>query len=91
MAFVGPCHNVVVVLQVRGSKASDIKLVLQRDPRTRKTWFPLGSILPNEEHVDVVVRELLEETGLTLIHDDFAMLSDALVRVASPEGQRKLV
>jgi 8-oxo-dGTP pyrophosphatase MutT (NUDIX family) len=38
--------------------------------------------LPNEEHVDVVVRELHEETGLILNPDDLTMLSDAPVRVA---------
>jgi 8-oxo-dGTP pyrophosphatase MutT (NUDIX family) len=47
--------------------------------------------LPNEVHVDVVVRELLEENGLTLTIDDLTMLSDAPVRVALPEGQRQLV
>jgi 8-oxo-dGTP pyrophosphatase MutT (NUDIX family) len=68
---------------------SDIKLVLQREHRTCKTWFPSGSIVPNEEHVDVVVRELHEETGLTLTL--LTMLSDAPVRVTLFEGQRKLV
>jgi hypothetical protein len=62
MAFVGPGHYVVVVLHVGGSKASDIKLVLHREPRNDKTWFLAGSILRNEEHVDAVVCELLEET-----------------------------
>jgi ADP-ribose pyrophosphatase YjhB (NUDIX family) len=38
-------------------------------------------------HVDAVVRELLEETSLTLSHDDLiTLLSDAPVRVALPEG-----
>jgi 8-oxo-dGTP pyrophosphatase MutT (NUDIX family) len=50
-----------------------------------------GSILPNEESVDADVRKLLEETGLTLTLDDLTLLSDAPVRVALPEGQRKLV
>jgi hypothetical protein len=50
-------------LHVVGSKASDIKLVLQREPCTGKTWY-LGSFLHNEEHVDDVVRELLEELAL---------------------------
>jgi hypothetical protein len=58
MAYVGPGRYVVVVLHVGGSKASDIKLVLQREPRFGKTWFPAGSILPNAEHVDADVREL---------------------------------
>jgi 8-oxo-dGTP pyrophosphatase MutT (NUDIX family) len=91
MASAGPGHYAVVALHVGGSKASDIKLVFQPKPRTRKTLFLAGSILPNEEHVDVVVRELLEETGLTLTLDDLTMLSDAPVRVALPEGQRHLV
>jgi 8-oxo-dGTP pyrophosphatase MutT (NUDIX family) len=88
MASVEHGHYVVVVLHVGGSKASDIKLVLQREPRNGKTLFPVGSILPNEEHVDVDVRELHEETGLTLTHDYLTLLSDAPVRVALPEGQR---
>jgi 8-oxo-dGTP pyrophosphatase MutT (NUDIX family) len=47
--------------------------------------------LPNEEGVDVVVRELFEEIGLTLSLDDLTLLSDAPVRVALHEGQCKLV
>jgi ADP-ribose pyrophosphatase YjhB (NUDIX family) len=47
--------------------------------------------LSNEEHVDAVIRELLEETGLTLKHYDITLLSDAPVRVALHQGQRKLV
>jgi 8-oxo-dGTP pyrophosphatase MutT (NUDIX family) len=49
--------------------------MLQREPRTCKTWFLAGSILPNEAHVDDAVRELLEETGLTLFVDDLKLLS----------------
>jgi 8-oxo-dGTP pyrophosphatase MutT (NUDIX family) len=91
MAYVGPGHYVVVALHVGGSKALNIKLVLQRKLRTRRTWFLAGWILPNEELVDAVVRKLLEETGLTLSHDDLTLLSDAPVRVALHEGQRRLV
>jgi 8-oxo-dGTP pyrophosphatase MutT (NUDIX family) len=91
MASIGHGHYVVVVPYVGGSKAPDIKLVLQREPRTSKTWFPAGSILPNEEPVDVVVRELLEETCLTLTSNDLTLLSDAPVRVALPEGRHQLV
>jgi ADP-ribose pyrophosphatase YjhB (NUDIX family) len=61
--------------------------VLQHEPRTGKTWFPAGSVTINEEPVDVAVRELHEETGLTLTPDDLTLLSDAPVRVALPEGQ----
>jgi 8-oxo-dGTP pyrophosphatase MutT (NUDIX family) len=67
MASIGHGRYVVVVLHVGGSKLSDIKLVLQREPRSSKTWFPAGSVTANEEHVDVAVRELHEETGLILI------------------------
>jgi hypothetical protein len=46
MASVGPDNYVVVVLHVRDSKASGIKLVLQREPRTdtldfMPDWFCL--------------------------------------------------
>jgi 8-oxo-dGTP pyrophosphatase MutT (NUDIX family) len=91
MAFVGLGHYVVVVLHVGGSKISDIKLALPREPRYGKTWFPAGSILPNEEPVDVDVRELHEETCFLLTLDDLTVLSDAPVRVALPDGQRQLV
>jgi 8-oxo-dGTP pyrophosphatase MutT (NUDIX family) len=77
---------VVLVIHVGGTKLSDVKLVLQREPRTGKTWFPAGSVLPNEESVDAAVRELHEETGLILTPDDLTLLSDAPVRVALPEG-----
>jgi 8-oxo-dGTP pyrophosphatase MutT (NUDIX family) len=56
---VGPSNYVVVVLHVGGSKASNIKLISKRESRTSKTWFPAGSILPNEEHVDAAVRKKL--------------------------------
>jgi ADP-ribose pyrophosphatase YjhB (NUDIX family) len=62
--------------------------VLQREPRTGKTWFPAGSVTTNEEPVDAAVRELHEEIGLTLTPDDLTLLSDAHVRVALPEGQQ---
>jgi hypothetical protein len=82
MAFVGPCHYVVDVLHVGGSNTTDIKPVSQREPRTGKIWFSARSILPNEEHVDVVVRKLNEECGLILTLDHLTLLSDAPVRVA---------
>jgi 8-oxo-dGTP pyrophosphatase MutT (NUDIX family) len=53
----GHGHYVVVVLHVGGSKASHIKLVLQREHRSRKKWIPDGSIGPNEELVDAAIRE----------------------------------
>jgi 8-oxo-dGTP pyrophosphatase MutT (NUDIX family) len=91
MVFVGPGNNVVVVLHVGGYKASDIKLVLHRKPRTCKTWSHVGSILPNEELVDADVRELIEETSLTLTPDDLSMLSNNPVRVSLLEGRHQLV
>jgi 8-oxo-dGTP pyrophosphatase MutT (NUDIX family) len=87
MASIGSGHYVVVVIHVGGTKLSDVKLVLQREPRTGKTWFPAGSVLPNEEHVDAAIRELHEETGLTLTPDDLTLLSDTHVRVALPQGR----
>jgi ADP-ribose pyrophosphatase YjhB (NUDIX family) len=77
----------VVVLHVGGTKLSDVKLVLYREPRTGKTWFPAGSVTANEERVDAAVRELHEETRLILTPDDLTLLSDAHVRVALHVGQ----
>jgi 8-oxo-dGTP pyrophosphatase MutT (NUDIX family) len=88
MASIGPGRYLVVVLHVGGTKLSDVKLVLQREPRTGKTCFPVGSVTTNEEPVDVAVRELHEETGLILTPVDLTLLSDALVRVALREGQQ---
>jgi 8-oxo-dGTP pyrophosphatase MutT (NUDIX family) len=88
MAFVGLGRYMVLVLHVGGTKLSNFKLVLQIEPRTGKTWFPAGSVTTNEEHVDAAVRELREETGLTLTPDDLMRLSDALVRVSLPAGQQ---
>jgi ADP-ribose pyrophosphatase YjhB (NUDIX family) len=87
MTYVGPGRYVVVVLHVGGSKLSDIKLVSQREPRSSKTWFPVGSVTANEEHVYAAVRELHKETGLILTPDDLTMSSDAPDRVALPVGQ----
>jgi ADP-ribose pyrophosphatase YjhB (NUDIX family) len=88
MASVGPGRYVVVVIHVGGTKLSNVKLVLQREPRTGTTWFPTGFVTANEEPDDDAVRELYEENGLILTPDDLTLLSDALVRVALPEGQQ---
>jgi hypothetical protein len=48
--------TLVVILRVGGSKASCIKLMLYRELRIGKIWFPLGSILPSEAPVDAAVR-----------------------------------
>jgi 8-oxo-dGTP pyrophosphatase MutT (NUDIX family) len=90
MASVGPGRYVVIVLHVGGSKLADFKLVLQREPRSGKIWFPVGSISPDEELVDADARELHEETGLILTLDDLTLLSDAPVRVDLPVGQQLL-
>jgi ADP-ribose pyrophosphatase YjhB (NUDIX family) len=79
---------VVVVLHVGGTKLSDVKLVLQREPRTGKTWFPARLVTANEEPLDAAVRELHEETGLIPTPDDLTLFSDAHVRVALPDGQQ---
>jgi ADP-ribose pyrophosphatase YjhB (NUDIX family) len=78
MASVGPERYVVVALHVGGTRLSDVKLVLRREPRTGKTWLPAGSITANEGPVDAAVRELHEETCLILTSDDLTLLSDAL-------------
>jgi ADP-ribose pyrophosphatase YjhB (NUDIX family) len=88
MAFVIHGRYVVVVIHVGGTKLADFKLVLQREPRSGKTWFPAGSLTTNEELVDAAVRELREESGLILTPNDLTLLSDALVRVALPDGQQ---
>jgi hypothetical protein len=56
MTFFGPDNYVVVVLPLGGSKAYVTKLVLQLEPRSGRTWFPVGLILPNEALVDVAIR-----------------------------------
>jgi 8-oxo-dGTP pyrophosphatase MutT (NUDIX family) len=45
-------------------------------------------VAANEEPVDAVVREVHEETGLTLTPDDLTLLNDAHVQVALPDGQQ---
>jgi 8-oxo-dGTP pyrophosphatase MutT (NUDIX family) len=87
MASLGLGNYVVVALYVGGSKSSNIKLASQREPRTGKTWFLAGSILPNEVHVDAAVCELLEEIGITVTVDDLTLLSGNHVRVPLPVGQ----
>jgi 8-oxo-dGTP pyrophosphatase MutT (NUDIX family) len=51
-------------------------------------------MLPSEELVDVAARELFEETGLTLIVDDFTLFNHFnanLVRVSLPARQYQVV
>jgi 8-oxo-dGTP pyrophosphatase MutT (NUDIX family) len=91
MASVGHGNCVVIVRIVGGSKASNIKLILQREPRTGKAWFLAGSILHDEELVNAAVRELHEETKLTLANGDLTLLSDNPVRVSLHEGKHQLV
>jgi hypothetical protein len=82
MASLGPGNYVVVTLHVGGSKVSDIKLVLQREPRASRSSYLAISILPNEAPIDAIVCELLEENGLTPINvDDLTLLSGNHVRV----------
>jgi 8-oxo-dGTP pyrophosphatase MutT (NUDIX family) len=77
----------VFALHVGGPKASNINLVLQREPRASKTWLLAGSILPHEEHVGVAVRELLfEEIGLNLTVDDLTLLDSDHVRMLGSTG-----
>jgi 8-oxo-dGTP pyrophosphatase MutT (NUDIX family) len=90
MASLGPGNYAVVVLLVGGSKVSNIKFILQREPRTCKIWFPAGSILWNEAPVDAAVRELFQETNLTLTVDELTILSDNPDRVPLPASQYQL-
>jgi 8-oxo-dGTP pyrophosphatase MutT (NUDIX family) len=76
MASLGRGSCVVIILAVGGSKASGIELVLQREPRSSKTWFHDGSVLPDEEHIDAGVLELHEETRLLLTSNDLTLLSN---------------
>jgi ADP-ribose pyrophosphatase YjhB (NUDIX family) len=88
MASLGPGHYVVLVIHVGGTKPSDLKLILQREPCSGITWFPAGFVLPNEEHVDAVVRELHEETGLVLTPEDLTLLSGEPVIITLPQGRQ---
>jgi hypothetical protein len=74
VSFVGLGNDVVVAMSVGGSKASHIKLVLQREPCTGKTWLHVCSILRNEEHVDATFRELFEKSCLNFTPDDLTLL-----------------
>jgi ADP-ribose pyrophosphatase YjhB (NUDIX family) len=74
----------MVVLPIEGSKASYIN---RTEPRTSKTWFLAGSMLPNEEPLDAAVRELFLESGLTLTVDDLTLLSGNHVRVPLHAGK----
>jgi hypothetical protein len=82
MVVVGLGNNVVAVVPVGGSKASsNIKLVIQREPRYGKTWFLANSILPNEEPIDVASHDLFKEVGLTSTVDDLTLFSSNPIRV----------
>jgi hypothetical protein len=71
MVPLGSRNYVVFILPIGGNQISNIKVVLQREPRTGKTWFSSRFVLPNKEPVDAAVRELFHETCLTLTIDDF--------------------
>jgi hypothetical protein len=73
MASLGPGNYGVVVLPVGDSKASDFKLVLQREPRTCRTWYLAGLILPNEEPIDAAIRESFKESGLAMTAADLTL------------------
>jgi 8-oxo-dGTP pyrophosphatase MutT (NUDIX family) len=78
MAYhVGPSNYVVTILLVRGSKASNTKLVLHRELRSGRTWFPAYSTLVNKELLDATARELFEEFGITklTVHDSTLLIT----------------
>jgi hypothetical protein len=91
MTSLGFGNYVVDVLSVGGLKASDIKLLLQREPRTGKSWFLAASISPYEKQVDAAVRELLAENGLTLIVLDLTLVSGNHLRVPLPARKYSLI
>jgi hypothetical protein len=49
--------------------------VLEREPRSRKTWFLAGSPLHNEEPVVATVREVFEDSGFTVTVDNLTNLT----------------
>jgi 8-oxo-dGTP pyrophosphatase MutT (NUDIX family) len=63
MANDGPGHYVVILLLVGSPNGSDVKLILQREPRPGKIWIRAGYVLSNEQPIDTVVRELFEKKG----------------------------
>jgi 8-oxo-dGTP pyrophosphatase MutT (NUDIX family) len=65
--------------------------MLQREPCTCKLWCAAGIVLPNEKHVDAAVRELFEETGLTMTVDNLTLLRGVAVRVSFPASKYKIV
>jgi ADP-ribose pyrophosphatase YjhB (NUDIX family) len=81
MVSVGPDNCGVVDLSLESPHASDITLVLQREPRSGKSWCVADIVLPKEKYVDAAVRDLFEEIGLTLTVDNFTVLSGVAVQV----------
>jgi hypothetical protein len=81
----------VVVVSVGGSKVLNLKLVLQRGPRSCKTWVLVRSVLPNEALLDTGVCELFEENGLTMTVDDLTLLSGNSVRETLPAIEIEVV
>jgi 8-oxo-dGTP pyrophosphatase MutT (NUDIX family) len=57
------------------------ELVLKCEHPTIKTWFHASSTLSGDAPVDAAVRELLEETDLSLTVDDLTLLSGIPIRV----------
>jgi hypothetical protein len=89
MASLGPGNYVVVVLQVEGSKASNIKLLIQREPRTSTTSFLAGSVLPTQRMSTQMSVSCLRKLALTV--DDLTSLSGNHVRVPLPDNKHQLV
>jgi ADP-ribose pyrophosphatase YjhB (NUDIX family) len=91
MAFVGPYNYALVVLRVGSPNASDMKIVLQREPKSDKAWFLVGTVLPDEEHVDAAVYKFFEETGMIMTDGDLTLMSGKVVRVPLPESKTQHV
>jgi hypothetical protein len=78
MASIGLGYYVVFVRHVGDSKASNIYLVLEREPRFCKTWFPPSTVCLTKNMLTLPPFSNYEETGLTFTVDDLTWLKSRM-------------
>src|SRR5437016_5819621 len=81
-------HDLLILPSVCGIVVNDRGEVLLQKSKDTGTWMTIGGVAdPGEEPADAVVREVFEETGVTVIPERIASVTNSPV-VTYPNGDQ---